>query len=43
VNARINKDYSDPLHVDKLGKMKEQEARKERRMKESMIEMQHNE
>ena len=42
-NARINKDYGDPLHLDKPGKRKEQEGIKERRMKEGMIEMQHNE
>jgi len=42
-NARINKDYGDPLHLDKLGKRKEQEGIRVRRTKESMMEMQHNE
>lgn len=39
-NARINKDYGVPLRLDKPSKKKEQEGRKEIRMKESMIEMQ---
>jgi hypothetical protein len=42
-NAHINKDYGDTLHLDKLGKRKEQEGRSERRLKESMKEMQNNE
>jgi len=42
-NARINKDYGDPLHLDKLGMGKEQEGIRERSMKDSMIEMHHNE
>lgn len=42
-NVHINKDYGDTLHLDKLGKRKGQEGRRERRMKESMREMQHNE
>jgi len=42
-NARINKDYGDPLRLDKLGKRKEQERIRVRRTKESMMEMQHNE
>ena len=41
--ARINKDYGALLRLDKPSKRKEQEGRKERRMKEGMREMQGNE
>ena len=43
-NARINKDYVNPLPLRKPGKRKKEEGKKDGRKKErKLIEMQHNE